>query len=178
MPKFSHDPQTGAGYGLIKTKFDRPTQAGKMFPYNVDNSDDTEVDSSNEIELLRNQIAQLLNYSNYARQPGTGRTDRSTLTKARLSLESREIDNSDARTLTGMVPYPMRRFDGPPIGSQPMGKIYTIAPGRLTGSPYGWTRGVMSRDDKGPVMPHDFMSAIDPDLLQKTKMKLKLKRLS
>lgn len=178
MPKFAHDPQIGAGYGLIKTKFDRPSQAGKMFPYNGDTSDESELNSSNEIEILRNQIAQLLNYSNYAKQPGNGRTDRNTFTKARLSLESHEIDNSDKRTLTGMVPYPMKRFDGPPIGSQATGKIYTIAPGRLTGSPYGWTRGVMSRDDEGPVMPHNFMSAIDPDLLQRTKMKLKLKRLS
>lgn len=174
MSNFVNDANVGSGYGSIITKFAKDTKAGQLFPYN--NVQNSEEDEEIDDDPMRIDVSNKINYSNFSCAPSNNRTDRDTL--GTKGLAERVLDDqTDRRTLVGMVPFPLRKFDGPAIGGLSTNSIYTIAPGRKSGSPYGWTKGVMTKNDAGPIAPMRFMDVIDQDLLQKTKMKLKIKRL-
>lgn len=175
MSYFSHDNKAGGSYGSIITKFSKDSKAGKLFPYNSVQHDNDEEEDIIE-DPMSFDISNKINYSNFSCAPGNNRTDKYTLGTKGLK-EYILDDQTDRRTLVGMVPFPLRKFDGPAIGGLSTNSIYTIAPGRKSGSPYGWTKGVMTKNDAGPIAPIRFMDVIDQDLLQKTKMKLKIKRL-
>jgi hypothetical protein len=178
MPKYAHDQRTGAGYGFTGRKgFQNPTPSGESFPYSDADtpyeSDQSELDDD---ELnLKVLINNRLGYNNLGRQRGDQRADRSTLSKnVRLDLAESE---SPMGTLTGLVPFPMRRFDGPAMGGSSSNASFTVAPGRIDGSPYGWTRGVMSPLAPDQDAPSRFMDAIDPEVRDRIKNKLKITRL-
>jgi len=174
MSNFVNDANVGSGYGSIITKFAKDTKAGQLFPYN--NVQNSEEDEEIDDDPMRIDVSNKINYSNFSCAPSNNRTDRDTL--GTKGLAERVLDDqTDRRTLTGMVPFPLRGFSGPPIGGGAGGKLITMAPGRIGGSPYGWTRGAMTKIDDGPIAPARFMDAIDPEILQRTKMKLKLRRL-
>ena len=180
MPRFVHDQRTGAGYGYTGRKGfqSQPTQSGDAFPYGSKTPDleQDAQDNTDQVKNLHAKINQRLGYGNLAREPEPfSRTDRFTLAKSRFNLAE---NDSNARTLIGMVPFPMRRFDGPAIGGSSVNPSYTVAPGRIDGSPYGWTKGKMSPRIPEPDSPPRFMDAIDPEFRENVRKKLKIARLS
>jgi hypothetical protein len=175
MPGFAHDQRIGAGYGAVSGRGLRhnPSIAGGRFPYNNDDSE-PEVLDDEEIET-RNIIGKQLNYSNMAREPVASMPrDYFTMSKNRLNLAESETPGT---TLSGMVPFPMRKFDGPAIGGHSANTSYRLAPGRIDGSPYGWVKGAMSKKWGGEDAPPRFMDAIDPEVRQRVGKKLKIARL-
>jgi hypothetical protein len=178
MPKYVHDQRTGAGYGFTGRKgFQNPTPAGSSFPYSVDDTpyapDQEEPDD--ELLNLKAKISGRLGYGNLGKEPNPYvRTDRFTMAKNRLDLAEGE---SPMGTLSGLVPFPMRGFDGPALGGSSSNPSYTVSPGRIDGSPFGWARGVMSPMIKGEDAPARFMDAIDPEIRDRVKKKLKIARL-
>jgi hypothetical protein len=129
-----------------------------------------------EDQETRDIIGRRLSHSNIAREPSQSmRRDYFTMSKNRLNLA--ETD-SQARTLLGMVPFPMQRIDGPAIGGHSSNRAYRVAPGRIDGSPYGWTKGAMNKKwgDENEAPPR-FMDAIDPEVREKVSLKLKIPRL-
>ena len=96
------------------------------------------------------------------------------MSKNRLNLAETDTPGT---TLKGMVPFPMRKFDGPAIGGHSANASYRLAPGRLDGSPYGWSRGAMNKQWGGQDAPPRFMDAIDPEVRQRVDKKLKIARL-
>lgn len=174
MPKFVHDQRTGAGYGSLRKGFQSdPQKSGSKFPYN-DESDPPEDLDDDELNL-RALINKSLGYNNLSRPPEyTNRTDRFTMSKNRLNLAENE---SNARTLIGLVPFPMRKFDGPAIGGASVNPSYTVAPGRIDGSPYGWTKGELSPLLPSKEAPVRFLDVIDPDVRERVSKKLKIARL-
>jgi len=178
MPKFVHDQRTGAGYGSLSGRGfqNKPSLAGSRFPYNGDDSDPAqEEEMPDEDKETRAIVQQRLSYSNLARQPSSSsRHDFFTMSKNRLDLAESE---TPATTLSGMVPFPLKKFDGPAIGGMSDNPSYTVAPGRIGGSPYGWTKGMMSPNQPGDAAPPRFMDAIDPEIRNKVSKKLKVSRL-
>jgi hypothetical protein len=178
MPRFAHDQRAGAGYGFTGRKgFQNPVSAGESFPYSeADTPYEAEQSALDDDELnLKVLINNRLGYNNLGRPRGDQRADRSTLSKnVRLDLAESE---SSMGTLTGLVPFPMRRFDGPALGGSSSNAAFTVAPGRIDGSPYGWTRGVLSRSIPGQDAPSRFLDAIDPEVRDRIKNKLKIARL-
>jgi hypothetical protein len=177
MPKFVHDQRTGAGYGYLGRKGFQsdPSKSGSTFPYSDQVGpyrDDEDLDD--EDLDLRALINNRLSYNNLGRGPTDQRTDHFTMAKNRLDLSESETPGT---TLTGIVPFPMRRFDGPALGGHSVNPAYTVAPGRLDGSPYGWVRGRLSRMDPEEQAPSRFLDAIDPEVRERVKMKLKVARL-
>lgn len=177
MPKFVHDLRIGAGYGFTGRKgFQNPDVSGNLFPYNVDTSEINDEESEDEESLnLSAEINNKISYGNLAKQPNYfSRVDRFTLAKNRLNLAESE---SNARTLIGLVPYPMRSFDGPALGGDSVNPSYRTRPGRIDGSPYGWTKGVLSPMLPAEDSPPRFMDAINPDVRERANKKLKISRL-
>jgi hypothetical protein len=178
MPRYVHDQRTGAGYGSLSGRGfqNKPSLAGARFPYNDDpSSEEEEEELSDEMRGTRAGVGAKLNYSNIAREPSTSsRHDYFTMAKNRLDLAE---SDSPRTTLSGMVPFPLQRFDGPVVGGMSDNPSYTVAPGRIDGSPYGWTKGVMMRTQKGQDAPPRFMDAIDPEIRNKVSRKLKISRL-
>lgn len=176
MPKFVHDQRTGGGYGYLGRKgFQSDPQRGpSTFPYQLDDTNRNE-DLDDEELNIRAKINKKLSYGNLGRSPEPySRTDRFTLAKNRLNLAESETPGT---TLVGLVPFPMRRFDGPAIGGHSVNPSYTVAPGVVDVSPAGWTRGDVSLADKWPDAPSRFIDAIDPEIREKTRKKLKIARL-
>ena len=176
MPKFVHDQRTGAGYGFTGRKGFQGgyNQSGNLFPYNTD---DSSAETEDETDLnLKARINKKLSYGNIARPPETySRSDRFTLSKNRLDLA--ESDDHTASILIGLVPFPMKKFDGPVIGGDSMNPSYRTKPGRIDGSPYGWTKGAMSPILPAYDAPPRFMDAIDPEIRNRVGKKLKIARL-
>lgn len=176
MPKFVHDQRAGAGYGFTGRKGFQTqySKSGSKFPYNSE--DDVEEQDLDDEELnLKARINKKVGYGNLGRQPEPfSRTDRFTLSKNRLNLAESE---SNARTLIGLVPFPMRKFDGPALGGASVNPAYTLSPGVVDVSPSGWTRGDVSMADKWPEAPSRFVDAINPEIREKTRKKLKIARL-
>lgn len=135
-------------------------------------SDDTDLD--NETLDLKAMINGRLGYNNLGREPNSQRTDHFTMAKNRLDLAEGE---EPMGTLSGLVPFPMRGFDGPALGGSSSNPAYTVSPGRIDGSPYGWTRGTMSPMIKGEDAPERFMDVIDPEVRERVRKKLKIARL-
>ena len=176
MPKFVHDQRTGGGYGYLGRKGfqSEPTKAGSTYPYQ-DEDLDIDPDLDDETMNLKAMINNRLSYSNLGRSPEPySRTDRFTLAKNRLNLAESETPGT---TLVGLVPFPMRKFDGPAIGGHSVNPSYTIAPGVVDVSPAGWTRGDVSLADKWPDAPSRFVDAIDPELRERTRKKLSIARI-
>jgi len=174
MPRFVHDQRTGAGYGSLKSGFQSSTSsASSTFPYSEESSPPEDADDA---ELnLRALISKSLCYNNLSRPPErTSRTDRFTMSKNRLDLSESE---SNARTLIGLVPFPMKKFDGPAIGGTSVNPSYTVAPGRIDGSPYGWTKGAISPLLPIKNAPERFLDVIDPAVRERVKKNLKIARL-
>lgn len=178
MPKYVHDQRTGAGYGSLSGRGfqNKPSLAGSRFPYNSDDSDlEQEENMSDEDKETRAVVGLRLNYSNLAQQPSTSsRHDYFTMAKNRMDLSESETPGT---SLSGMVPFPLKRFNGPAIGGMSDNPSYTVAPGRIDGSPYGWTKGKMSPIFGGEDAPPRFMDAIDPEVRNKVSKKLKVSRL-
>lgn len=176
MPKFVHDQRTGAGYGFTGRKGfqTNPSVSGNLFPYNSVESEDEE-NQDEEFLNLKARINKRVSYGNLAKEPEPfSRTDRFTMSKNRLNL----AENDDpVRILQGIVPFPMRGFDGPAIGGSSDNPSFRVKPGRIDGSPYGWTRGALFKRQDAIEGPSRFLDAIDPDLREKTKMKLKIARI-
>jgi hypothetical protein len=176
MPKFVHDQRTGGGYGYLGRKgFQSDPQKGPAaFPYQTDDTVRDE-DLSDEDLNLRAKINRRLSYGNLGRSPEPySRTDRFTLAKNRLNLAESETPGT---TLIGMVPFPMRRFDGPAIGGHSVNPSYRVAPGVVDVSPAGWTRGDVKLADEGPAAPPRFIDAVDPEIRERARKKLKIARL-
>lgn len=176
MPRFVHDQRTGGGYGYLGRKGfqSNPTMAGGSFPYQPEEEFEEE-DLDDETLNLKARINKRLGYGNLGRSPEPySRTDRFTLAKNRLNLAESETPGT---TLVGLVPFPMRRFDGPAIGGHSVNPSYTVAPGVVDVSPAGWTRGDVSLADKWPDAPPRFVDAINPELRERTRKKLKIARL-
>lgn len=176
MPRFVHDQRTGAGYGSIGGKGfqSKDQKSGKTFPYQQEENLGDE-DLEDEDLDLKAKINKRLSYGNLGRPPETySRTDRFTMSKNRLNLAE---NDSNARTLIGLVPFPMRRFDGPAIGGSSSNPSYTVAPGRIDGSPYGWTKGHLSPLLPAEEAPPRFLDAIDPEIRERSRKKLKIARL-
>lgn len=176
MPKFVHDQRTGSGYGYLGRKgFQSEPQKGPAtFPYQSDDASRDD-DLSDEDLNLRAKINKRLSYGNLGRQPEPySRTDRFTLAKNRLNLAESETPGT---TLVGMVPFPMRKFDGPAIGGHSVNPSYRVAPGVVDIAPAGWTRGDVSLADKWPDAPSSFIDAVDPEIRERTRKKLKIARL-
>lgn len=177
MPKFVHDQRTGAGYGFTgRNGFQtNSTKSGSRFPYNEE-TEEPEEEESDDFLNLKAQINNKVSYGNLARPPETfSRTDRFTMSKNRLDLS--ENSETPAKILIGLVPFPMHKFDGPVVGGDSLNPSYRTGPGRIDGSPYGWTKGAMS-----PMLPTTdslprFMDAIDPELRGNVAKKLKIARL-
>jgi hypothetical protein len=178
MPKFVHDLRIGAGYGFTGRKGFQSslTPSGASFPYNDADEFESEehAEETDQMKNLHARINQKIGYGNLARPPEDRRTDRFTLAKNRLNLAEGE---SNARTLIGLVPFPLKRFDGPVIGGASTNPSYTTAPGRIDGSPYGWTKGILSPLIPAQDAPPRFMDAIDPEFREKVKGKLKISRI-
>ena len=178
MPKYVHDQRTGAGYGSLSGRGfqNKPSLAGSRFPYNTDESDPEEEESmSDEDKETRAIIRHRMNYSNLAKQPSaSSRHDYFTMAKNRLDLAENDTPRT---TMLGMVPFPMKRFDGPAIGGMSDNPSYTVGPGRIDGSPYGWTKGAMTPMFGGQDAPPRFMDAIDPEIRNRVQKKLKINRL-
>ena len=176
MPKFVHDQRTGAGYGFTGRKGfqTNPSVSGNLFPYNSGDSSDEE-DLDDEFMNLKASINKKVSYSNLAKEPSPfSRTDRFTMSKNRLNLA--ENDNPIS-ILQGIVPFPMRGFDGPAMGGSSENPAFRVKPGRIDGSPYGWTKGMMFKSQEEMEGLNRFLDAIDPELREKTKMKLKIARI-
>lgn len=175
MPKFVHDQRTGAGYGFIGRKgFQNPSPAGSSFPYSEEDDQEPQEELDDETLNLKARINGRLGYSNLGREPSDQRQDFFTMAKSRMDLAESE---SPMGTLTGMVPFPMRGFDGPALGGSSSNPAYTVSPGRIDGSPYGWSRGAMSPMLKGEDAPDRFMDVIDPEVRERVRKKLKIARL-
>jgi hypothetical protein len=177
MPKFVHDQRTGAGYGFLGRKGFQtdPVKAGSTFPYSDPDGPYRDDEDLNDDELdLRALINKKLSYNNLGHAPVDKRSDRFTMAKHRYDLSESETPGT---TLVGLVPFPMRRFDGPALGGTSANASYRVAPGRIDGSPYGWTRGVMTKLDDGPAAPSRFLDAIDPEIRASIKKKLQIARL-
>lgn len=177
MPKFVHDQRTGAGYGFVGRKgFQTQQKAGNIFPYQQDD-DIIEDELSDEDMNLKARINKKLSYGNLGRQPEpSNRVDRFTLAKNRLDLAESD-DSNNTRILIGLVPFPMRKFDGPAIGGASVNPSYTVAPGRIDGSPYGWTKGELSPLLPAEDAPPRFLDVIDPEVRERSRKKLKIARL-
>jgi hypothetical protein len=176
MPRLVHDPRQGAGYGYTGRKGfqSHPTTAGNTFPYSEEGDRDDEDLDDDELDL-RAAVNKRLSYGNLARPPETySRTDRFTVAKNRLNLAENDTPRT---TLSGLVPFPMRKFDGPAIGGSSSNPSYTVAPGRIDGSPYGWTKGALSPLLPGPEAPMRFMDVIDPSVRERVKRNLKISRI-
>jgi hypothetical protein len=174
MPRFVHDQRVGAGYGFTGRKgFQTQNQvAAPEFPYRESSSSEEFDDEELDLKALINKK---LSYGNLGRRPEPySRSDRFTLAKNRLDLAESQTPGT---TLVGIVPFPMRRFDGPAIGGHSVNPSYTVSPGVVDVSPAGWTRGDVSLADKWPDAPARFVDAINPDLREKTRKKLKIARL-
>jgi hypothetical protein len=177
MPKYVHDQRTGAGYGYIGRKGfqSEPVKAGNSFPYDGPDTEYRDDEDLDDEDLdLRALINNKLSYNNLGRAPSDRRTDHFTMAKNRLDLSESETPGT---SLVGLVPFPMRHFDGPAVGGMSDNPSYTVAPGRIDGSPYGWTRGVMTKRDDGPPAPSRFLDAIDPEIRDRVQKKLKIARL-
>lgn len=177
MPKFVHDQRTGAGYGFLGRKGFQtdPAKAGSTFPYsNPDEFHRDDEDLDDEVLDLRAMINNRLSYNNLAQRPSDRRTDHFTMAKHRYDLSESETPGT---TLVGLVPFPMRRFDGPALGGMSDNPSFRVAPGRIDGSPYGWGRGVMTKLDDGPQAPSRFLDAIDPEVRDRVQKKLRISRL-
>jgi|GEM_PF-4045781 len=175
MPKFVHDQRTGAGYGFTGRKGfqTEPTKSGNTFPYTQEDGPKEEIED--EMLDLKAMINKKLSYGNLGRPPESySRTDRFTLSKNRLNLAESE---SHISILSGLVPFPMKGFDGPAIGGTSVNPAYTVAPGRIDGSPYGWTKGVLSPMIDTPDAPSRFLDAIDPEIRDRVGKKLKIARI-
>lgn len=176
MPKFVHDQRTGAGYGFTGRGGFQTTsmKSGSRFPYNQEPEYSEEDDD--EFLDLKARINKKVSYGNMARSPEPfSRTDRFTLSKNRMDLS--ENSETPAKILIGLVPFPMQRFDGPVIGGDSMNPSYRTKPGRIDGSPYGWTKGAMSPILPSTNSPPRFMDAIDPEIRGRVAKKLKIARL-
>jgi|LakMenEpi03Aug12_release.lakeMendotaPanAssembly.Ray.scaffolds.fasta_scaffold302861_2 hypothetical protein len=176
MPRYVHDQRVGAGYGAIGGRGLRhgDFMSGARFPYNNDDSEPQDIDD--EMQDTKDKIGLKLNFSNIAREPSkSSRRDFFTMSKNRLDLSE---NDSPRTTLSGMVPFPLQKFTGPAIGGQSDNPSYTVAPGRIDGSPYGWVKGVMTPSFGAEDAPPRFMDAIDPDVRERSRKKLKIARLS
>jgi len=174
MPKFVHDLRIGAGYGFTGRKgFQNPEVSGNLFPYNV--SEEDPEDSEELDKDINTRINKKISYNNLAQVPNPyTRSDRFTLAKNRLDLSENE---TPAKILIGLVPYPMKKFDGPALGGSSSNAAYRTGPGRIDGSPYGWTKGALS-----PILPFEdapsrFLDIINPEVREKASRKLKIARL-
>lgn len=179
MPKFVHDQRTGAGYGFVGRKgFQNPEMAGDKFPYNVENSsEEIDYDVDDQELNLRAKINKRLSYGNLARQPEPfSRTDRFTMAKNRLDLA--EGSETPRTTLSGIVPFPMRKFDGPAIGGTSSNPSFTVAPGIVDVDPRGWSMGDVKSSPVTIQSPSRFVDAVNPDLRARIGKKLKIARLS
>jgi hypothetical protein len=179
MPKFAHDQRLGAGYGFVGRKgFQNPEKAGDKFPYNVENSDEDESYDDSDVGLnLRSLINKKLSYSNLAKRPEPfSRTDRFTMAKNRMDLA--EGSDTPRTTLSGMVPFPMRKFDGPALGGTSSNPSFTVAPGVVDVDPRGWSMGDVKSATVTLSAPSRFVDAVDPELRERIRKKLKIARLS
>lgn len=177
MPKYVHDLRVGAGYGFTGRKgFQNPEMAGSKFPYNNDDEDGYD-DDSNEIDLnLRARINKKLSYGNLAKKPNPySRTDRFTLAKNRFDLSE---SGTPGTTLVGLVPFPMKKFMGPAIGGSSSNPSFTSSPGVVDLDPRGWSMGDVKSKPVEIDSPSRFIDAINPDLRERTRKKLKIARLS
>jgi hypothetical protein len=179
MPKFVHDQRTGAGYGFTGRKgFQNPEKSGDKFPYNTENSDEEEAyDDSDSGLNLRALINKKVSYGNLAKRPEPfSRTDRFTMAKNRLDLA--ENSATPRTTLSGIVPFPMRKFDGPALGGTSSNPSFTVAPGVVDVDPRGWSMGDVKANPVTDQAPFRFVDAVNPDLRERTRKKLKIARLS
>lgn len=176
MPKFVHDQRTGAGYGFTGRKgFQNPEMAGGKFPYNDESEDKAE--DSDEFDMnFHARVNQKLGYGNLARQPNPlSRSDRFTMAKSRLDLSENDTPRT---TLSGLVPYPMHKFNGPAVGGSSSNASFRNAPGVVDVDPRGWSMGDVKAAAVDIPAPSRFLDAIDHDLRERTRKKLKISRIS
>lgn len=178
MPRLVHDQLTGAGYGFIGRKgFQNNQIAGNKFPYNTEDSEENKADEEDEDHLrLITLINKKLSYSNLARNPEPySRSDRFTMAKNRLDLSESETPRT---TLIGMVPFPMRKFDGPAIGGSSDNASFRLSPGVVDVNPRGWSSGDVKSKPVEINAPLRFVDAVNPEIQKRTRKKLKISRLS
>ena len=178
MPRFVHDQRTGAGYGFVGRKgFQNNQIAGNKFPYNTEDNEKNEDSEEDEDHLnLKASINKKLSYGNLARKPEPySRSDRFTMAKNRLDLAESETPRT---TLVGMVPFPMRKFDGPAIGGSSANASFRIAPGVVDVDPRGWSMGDVKSKSEDISAPLRFVDAVNPEIRERARKKLKIARLS
>jgi hypothetical protein len=176
MPRFVHDQRTGAGYGFVGRKGFQNTQiAGDKFPYNTENTRENEEDGDEDDLDLRAMINKRLSYGNLARKPEPySRTDRFTMSKNRLDLAE---SGTPRTTLIGMVPFPMRKFDGPAVGGSSSNPSFTVSPGVVDVDPRGWSMGDVKSKTEELRAPLRFVDAVNPEIRERVGKKLKIARL-
>lgn len=150
--------------------------AGSKFPYNVEDDNREDADISNDELDLKALINGRLGYGNLARTPEPfSRTDRFTFAKNRLDLSESETPGT---TLSGLVPFPMRRFDGPAIGGTSSNPSFTVSPGIVDLDPRGWSMGDVKAKQANVNAPLRFVDAVDPDFRESIRKRLKISRIN
>lgn len=172
------DPNTGNGYGTIRTK-----AAGKSYPaqdtYPYHEKMDTILDFTDEDEIMSNLVLNKIDNSTQARSATTGRTDRGTLVKGRFYLE----ENFDMISDLGIVPFPFQdlygKFSGPAVGGFRTDKSYTTRPGKnLKSTTRGWSKSPTFNPVGDKIEIHNIDDLIDPGIrsLAKSNLMIRLNR--